>query len=742
MAKRRIVVLSDGTGNSSAAVWRTNVWRTFEALDLSNSDQVALYDDGVGTSTFKPLALLGGAFGFGLKRNVIDIYKFVCRNYRDDDNEIFGFGFSRGAFTIRVVVGLILDQGLVQATNETDLDHLAKAAYRDYRRRKYHTVWWELFHKDRKIPPSTTAAGNRHVNNIRFLGLWDTVAAYGLPVDEMTRGVNKWIWPLELPNRVLNPRVQRACHALALDDERTTFHPVLWDESAELTTDSDQTRLVSDERISQVWFSGMHSNVGGGYPDDSLARIPQYWIMTEAQKCGLQFKSAPNADPDSLINTSAARDKDGRLYDSRSGLGGYYRYGPRHLAELCHDKFSENPGDQVNIRLPKIHESVFKRVQNNAHPCAPLGIPAGYEVVTDTGQILPASTNPYETLLQSEARAKAQESVWNTVWKRRIVYFLTVLATAALVIFPLLKSLPASDEYSSPVRWISDLIRLLSSFLPSVADPWVNGYARSPITFVILAAVAGALTSLGVRLASQIKSDMGSIWQSTVVDGHAVSRSYDNWIYRLRNSPAYVAAKRSWKFSIGPGLSTIFFLYAGVMLLNHLAYIALDDAGFVCSENAASTRMAKGETRVFAFNTSSVCSATGILLENGGRYAITIKSKEASWYDRDIPTSLAGFYSLDAPRFWQKGLMVLAVPMRRELIRPWFRIVARTGGTGGEESFLDPDPKDHTIDEVLHATRDGELFLFVNDAVIGVPGLAGAFYANNIGTADVAITRR
>jgi hypothetical protein len=119
-----------------------------------------------------------------------------------------------------------------------------------------------------------------------------------------------------------------------------------------------------------------------------------------------------------LINTGAARDKDGRLYDSRSGLGGYYRYAPRNLTELYHDRFSENPGDQVNIRLPKIHESVFRRIQNNAHPCAPLGIPAGYEVVTDTGQILPASANPYETPLLSEARAKAQENVWNTVWKR------------------------------------------------------------------------------------------------------------------------------------------------------------------------------------------------------------------------------------------------------------------------------------------------------------------------------------
>src|SRR5713226_8627267 len=100
---RKIILLSDGTGNSASKVWRTNVWRTFESLDLFNSSQVAFYDDGVGTSSFKPLAILGGAFGYGLKRNVIDIYKFVCRNYQTEGDEIFGFGFSRGAFTIRVV---------------------------------------------------------------------------------------------------------------------------------------------------------------------------------------------------------------------------------------------------------------------------------------------------------------------------------------------------------------------------------------------------------------------------------------------------------------------------------------------------------------------------------------------------------------------------------------------------------------------------------------------------------------
>jgi uncharacterized protein (DUF2235 family) len=739
---RKIVVLSDGTGNSSAALWRTNVWRTFDALDLSGSDQVAFYDDGVGTSAFKPLAILGGAFGYGLKRNVIDIYKFVCRNYRSDEDEIFGFGFSRGAFTIRVVVGLILDQGLVQADNDVELDRRAKAAFHDYRRRRYHTVWWKLISSTYEIaPPSEAAAGNKRVNRIRFLGLWDTVAAYGLPVDEMTRGVNKWIWPLELPSRILDARVQRACHALALDDERTTFHPVLWDESGQVPINSNQPRPLSSERISQVWFSGMHSNVGGGYPDDSLAHIPQYWIMNEARQCGLKFKSAPDADPDSMINTKAARDKDGRLYDSRAGLGSYYRYGPRKLAELCNEKFSEKPGDKVFIPLPKIHESVFKRIQSNAHPAAPLGIPANYEVVTDLGDIIALAQNPYEVPRARLAREKVQETVWNTVWVRRLVYFLTVGTALALLLFPLLKSLPPSDEFSSPVRWLSDMIRLAGSFLPAIADPWLNGYARSPLTFATLVVILAVLTITGVRLAARIKSDMGAIWQKSV-SGVVVEGDPDSWIYRLRTSRAYIAAKKSWKFQVGPGLSALFFVYAGLMLLNHLAYIALDDAGFVCAESVGASRMNKGETRTFSFDARSICSATGVLLENGGRYAITIKSREPAWYDRAIPTTPAGFYSLDAPGLMPKIAMVLALPMRRELIRPWFRMVARTGSVGGEESFLDPDPKDHSIDEVLRATRDGELFLFVNDAVIGVPGLEGVFYSNNIGTADVTITRR
>jgi Uncharacterized alpha/beta hydrolase domain (DUF2235) len=94
MAVPKIIILSDGTGNAASSVWRTNVWRIFQSLDLRSNDQAAKYDDGVGTSSFLPLAILGGAFGFGLKRNILDAYKFICRNYdHADGSKIYLLGF-------------------------------------------------------------------------------------------------------------------------------------------------------------------------------------------------------------------------------------------------------------------------------------------------------------------------------------------------------------------------------------------------------------------------------------------------------------------------------------------------------------------------------------------------------------------------------------------------------------------------------------------------------------------------
>ena len=136
----RIILLSDGTGNSAGKVWRTNVWRLFQLLDLKSSDQIAIYDDGVGTSSFKPLAILGGAFGYGLKRNVINLYKFLSRNYKDGDQNSTASDLAAAPSRIRVVMGLVLSQGLIKFSDEADLDKKARAAYRAYHYSKHSWV--------------------------------------------------------------------------------------------------------------------------------------------------------------------------------------------------------------------------------------------------------------------------------------------------------------------------------------------------------------------------------------------------------------------------------------------------------------------------------------------------------------------------------------------------------------------------------------------------------------------------
>lgn len=742
---RRIVLLSDGTGNSAAKVWRTNVWRTFEALDVANSDQVAFYDDGVGSSSFKPLAVLGGAFGFGLKRNVIDIYKFACRNYRSVADDIYGFGFSRGGFTIRAVMGLILNQGLVSADTEAELDRKAHAAYRAYRRERYHTFWRiEVPFRALRdmILPHYDKADNRAVNRIRFIGVWDTVAAYGLPLDEMTRGVSRWIWPLELPDHRLDlARVTRACQALSIDEERTTFHPELWDERGVLQQPAtDGQRCVRDEQISQVWFAGVHSNVGGGYPDDALAYIPFVWMITEAQYCGLRFKSdqaTPPADPDTFKNAISMRDKDGRLYDPRKGLGGYYRYGPRKLAELCRYRFSKN--DEVYIARPKLHESVFKRIASHAHAYAPVGVPAIYDVVTDGGVVLTPDQYGLESSAAASVRADAQEHVWNEIWKRRLVYFATVGATAWLLLYPLARSLPASDEYTSPIRWVSDIIRIVGGFLPGFAQTWINAYARSPGQFVALLVTAIVLTLWGTFLARRISDRMGLIWRAAP---SAPSALPTNWIYRLRSNRLYMAFHERLKRHWAPALFAIMFVYLGVTFGSHLLYNVQDVAGLTCAEDGKAQGLARHERATVDFTTASLCSKTGILVDGyGARYLVQVETT-APWYDRDIPSPLGGFYTTDAPRWSQRAWLLLGVPLRRELTRPWFRLVLRYGSAGGEEVFLDPDPEDGKIETVVRPTRSGELFIFVNDAVVGIPGLYDVFYRNNAGTGRLTVQRQ
>jgi uncharacterized protein (DUF2235 family) len=322
--QRNIVLLSDGTGNSRGKLFRTNVWRVYEALDLADPAnpelprQFTFYDDGVGNSSFKPLAVLGGALGYGLARNVRDLYAFLCRMYQPGDR-IYAFGFSRGAFTIRVLVGLISNQGIVRYTgHEAELLRLVKAAYRAYRRRytlKINYIgplrdlrdavlsgWARL--RDKK-PYAQASADNFTEVPIEFVGLWDTVAAYGMQVDELSVVFDAVVWPTQMPDARLSPSVKRAVHALALDDERNTFHPKLWQHEPDST------------RISQVWFAGVHSDVGGGYPDQGLSHVSLDWVMNAA---------AHSRFVDRVQTNSALSDEaDERLAPWSAG---YYRYNP------------------------------------------------------------------------------------------------------------------------------------------------------------------------------------------------------------------------------------------------------------------------------------------------------------------------------------------------------------------------------------------------------------------------------
>jgi Uncharacterized alpha/beta hydrolase domain (DUF2235) len=673
---------------------------------------------------------------------------------------------------------------LIKADTEQELDRKARQAYRAFRRDNFHTRWPYYLRpevaarslRDLVFPNHYSKDDNRRVEKIRFVGLWDSVAAYGLPIDEMTRGVSQWLWPWQLPNCVLNERVQRACHALSIDDERTTFHPILWDERNEppLQPAADGTRTLSSERISQVWFAGVHSNVGGGYPDDSLAQIPLVWMMSEAALQGLKFKCAEDASPQTLAHAISAQDKDGRIYNPRSGFGGYYRFGPRDLAALGKNLLARKNPEEGRSPLeqpPKIHETVLTRILNNAHLYAPIGLPARYDIVTAGGKVV--EQQKVERLDQADSRAAVQGKIWNQIWWRRGLYFATVFVSLWLVLFPFMDTSEAVDEYTSPLRWVSDTVRMVGSFLPSIASPWINGFARAPGTFLLTCIVLAVMLIYSGRLARRTSNDMAVAWRGSLSGGLGKVPWPTDWLYRLRTSPVYIKAHDILRKNVAPAcfaaLFAILFAYFGLTFLSHAAYNVQDHAGWVCRESSDQDKLPrlhkrdeiilaskerivldeKQKSDVFGtvkqplpvFETNRLCQSMGVYLERGVRYVITLEST-TSFFDGNIEGS-RGFSSGESPGLWQKAVMFAGVPLRRELMQPWFRIVARFGAQGGEETFLLPDSSDrYLINEQIRPRRDGELFLFVNDAVIGIPGLYGKYYENNKGSTRVVIRRR
>jgi uncharacterized protein (DUF2235 family) len=529
---RNLILFSDGTGNSSAKAEKTNVWRMFQALDQSAEDQLARYDDGVGTSRVKFLAAIGGAFGWGLKRNVLDLYKFVCRQYRPGDR-IYGFGFSRGAFTIRVLASLIDSQGLVEYRSEEELNRRAATAYRVYRSvcfpaGRLSPVWLlrivrdaaiGLFHRVSGRPSYEQLPRQQHIP-IEFLGLWDTVSAYGMPVEEFKPAVNWLVWPMLFDHLMLPVAVRHACHALSLDDERTTFHPLVWDETAECRLVAEGK--VAAGRMKQVWFAGVHSNVGGGYPEDQLALLTLDWMMENAQQCGLR-----------LIKTfvdiaRASRSPYARQYDPRSGLGSLYRYSPRLIKY-----FKDVNGERL---LPVVHGSVIMRLANATDRYAPVTLPTDFLVLAPDGQLLPmtgpgngaglplaaAPASPeMQALLQAMAslpapNASAIELALDTVWWRRACYFATVTAALALLAFPLYGD-QAVDAWSQSVSGIIEpTVAAISAMVPAQAERWIAALRGSPIPFCALLFLLAGLYKIGGMLQYRIRDRSMFGWHSAL----------------------------------------------------------------------------------------------------------------------------------------------------------------------------------------------------------------------------------
>jgi uncharacterized protein (DUF2235 family) len=267
-SRRNLVVCCDGTDNE-VATDSTNVLRLFRMLER-DEHQITFYDAGVGTQV-DPEAItvwrkilsrrLDAAIGLRVRENVIAAYRFLVQNYQPGD-QIFLFGFSRGAYTVRAVAGLIRFLGLVRP-EAVNLANLA----------------WSIYADEAKVYPVARRfrGGNRFNRSfgvtpkppIHLIGVWDTVSSFG------------WIWDFQtLPYTDTNELVVHFRHAMAIDERRAMFPALLY-----------VPKPAQQANCKQVWFAGVHSDVGGGYPEQesTLAKVPLAWMIREAEALGLRI---------------------------------------------------------------------------------------------------------------------------------------------------------------------------------------------------------------------------------------------------------------------------------------------------------------------------------------------------------------------------------------------------------------------------------------------------------------------
>jgi len=298
---KRIIICCDGTWNSpgdteDGTPIRTNVQKMFESIcntDNKGIEQIKFYTDGVGTSGSKIRRYFDGATGFGLDHNIISSYKFLVWNFVKGD-EIYLFGFSRGAYTARSLAGMIRNCGIIK---NNDLS-LINQAY-DYYRRRTELDWSPSGEKAQAF-----RARNSFESRIKFVGVWDTVGALGIPLS-LFRPYNATKY--QFHDTELSKYIDFAYHALAIDEERGSFSPTLWIQDPEAASHQDFPQVME-----QRWFCGVHSNIGGGYRETGLSDIAFNWMVEKAKSAGLGFEE------DFLRRYVTPNPYTGKLYNSLS----------------------------------------------------------------------------------------------------------------------------------------------------------------------------------------------------------------------------------------------------------------------------------------------------------------------------------------------------------------------------------------------------------------------------------------
>lgn len=326
-----LVVCCDGTWKRADDPTVSNIERIARAIARGAPDgqeQVVYYSPGVGTGGSRVERLLGGAFGLGLNANIVDAYRFLALNYRPGDH-LYVFGFSRGAYTARSLLGMIAAVGLL--TPNGVAAGLLPQAIELYRSRP---------HRDTTTGPVSPPTERARVFaaachpapdvSIRFLGVFDTVGALGIP------GIGRAKYRFH--DLELSGQIQTARQALALAERRRIFAPSVW--------------AAHHRDIKQVWFDGVHTDVGGGYAESAIADVTLRWMVAEAAARGLAFdveRILPSLRPEPVV-----------VHDSLSWV---YRISNAMLAA----------GRALNPILRRVRPARFQRGWRHLNPMTELG---------------------------------------------------------------------------------------------------------------------------------------------------------------------------------------------------------------------------------------------------------------------------------------------------------------------------------------------------------------------------------